>query len=197
MDKSPFWHSAFEAGDPTLTPEELAFLQANIDRLTPEVQALLALPSIPYNLDAWDGYAAEREAILATANQMNRNLVVVAGDTHNAWANNLRDINGDIVGVEFATASVTSPGLESFLGLPPEAIPATEQGIVSLVQDLQYLNGSDRGYMTLTFTADEVNAEWRFVDTILSTEYAELTDRHMTMRSTRTAPGLSPGVSQS
>lgn len=168
------------ANDPTLTPQELVFLAENADRLTPQVQALLALPNIPYNLDAWDGYAAEREVILATAKQLNKNLVVLAGDTHNAWANNIKDINGDIVAVEFATASVSSPGLESYLGIAPEDIPATEAGIVSLVPDLQYLNASDRGYMTVTFTAERVTSQWHFVDTILSQNYSELTTRAAT-----------------
>lgn len=170
------------ANDPTLTANELAFLQASAARLTPEVQDLLALPSIPYNLDAWDGYAAERELILATAKQLGSNLVILAGDTHNAWANNIRDLQGDIVAVEFATSSVSSPGLESFLGIAPEAVPATEAGIVSLVDDLQYLNGSDRGYMTLTFSTQEVISEWRFVDTINSSNYQELTSRRKTLK---------------
>ena len=31
--------------------------------LTPQEQAILAQPSIPYNLDAWDGYAVAREVV--------------------------------------------------------------------------------------------------------------------------------------
>src|SRR5690606_32224289 len=64
------------AGDPTLTESE---------------QALLALPCLPYNLDSWDGYWAARESVLAAARDLDRNLVVLAGDTHNAWAGELRD----------------------------------------------------------------------------------------------------------
>ena len=166
-----------QAGDPSVTAEEQAFLQANQEKLTPENLALLQLPSIPYNLDAWDGYAYEREVILGAAKQLNKNLVVIAGDTHNAWANNLKDVNGDAVGVEFATSSVSSPGLEDYLNIAPEAVPATEAGVVQLVEDLQYVNAADRGYMTLTFTAEKVTTNWRYVDTVLSTEYGELTDR--------------------
>lgn len=171
------------ASDPTLTAPEIAYFEANAARLTPEVQALLQLPSIPYNLDAWDGYAAEREAILAMAKQLQSNLVVLAGDTHNAWANNLKDISGETVAVEFATSSVSSPGLEQYLGVSPEDVPATEAGIVSLVDDLQYLNASDRGYMLVTFTPQQVSSQWRYVDTITSTSYNELSDRTMTLRS--------------
>lgn len=165
------------AGDPTLTAQELQYLQANQALLTPEVIALLQLPSIPYNLDAWDGYAYEREVILGTAKSKNHNLVVIAGDTHNAWANELNDVNGDTVGVEFATSSVSSPGLEYYLNLPAEQIPATEAAIVELVPDLKYANLKDRGFMTLTFTADAVRSDWHYVDTILSKDFQAATAR--------------------
>lgn len=165
------------ANDPTLTAQELQYLQANQALLTPEVIALLKLPAIPYNLDAWDGYAYEREVILGTAKSKNLNLVVIAGDTHNAWANELKDVNGDTVGVEFATSSVSSPGLEYYLNLPAEQIPATEAAIVELVPDLKYANLKDRGFMALTFTADEVRSDWHYVDTILSKDFQVATAR--------------------
>ncbi|MGI2126105.1 alkaline phosphatase D family protein [Shewanella oncorhynchi] len=165
------------ANDPTLTVQELQYLQANQALLTPEVIGLLQLPAIPYNLDAWDGYAYEREVILGTAKSKNLNLVVIAGDTHNAWANELKDVNGDTVGVEFATSSVSSPGLEYYLNLPAEQIPATEAAIVELVPDLKYANLKDRGFMTLTFTADEVRSDWHYVDTILSKDFLVATAR--------------------
>ncbi|MGI2213709.1 alkaline phosphatase D family protein [Shewanella oncorhynchi] len=165
------------ANDPTLTAQELQYLQANQALLTPEFIALLQLPAIPYNLDAWDGYAYEREVILGTAKSKNLNLVVIAGDTHNAWANELKDVNGDTVGVEFATSSVSSPGLEYYLNLPAEQIPATEAAIVELVPDLKYANLKDRGFMTLTFTADEVRSDWHYVDTILSKDFQVATAR--------------------
>ncbi len=160
-----------QAGD-TLSQEEQAYLMANVHRLTPEVIAALQLPSIPYNLDAWDGYAYEREVVLGTALEANANLVVLAGDTHNAWANNLADGTGRPVGVEFATASVSSPGLEEYLGIAPEEVEATEAGIVSLVSGLEYLNAADRGYMTVTFTAERAEAHWQFVEDIKSPDYA-------------------------
>ncbi|SHK18937.1 alkaline phosphatase D [Marinobacter antarcticus] len=145
-----------QANDPSLTPEELARINT----------------VAPYNLDAWDGYQYEREVVLGTAKQLNKNLVVLAGDTHNAWANNLKDLNGDQIGVEFATASVSSPGLEEYLELPESLIGGAEQGIGVLVDDLDYLNINQRGYMVVTFTAQEAKADWYFVDTIKSRDYA-------------------------
>jgi alkaline phosphatase D len=157
-------------GDPTLTEQELARLEL----------------AAPYNLDAWDGYQYEREVVLATARQLDRNLVVLAGDTHNAWANNLRDVEGRQIGVEFATASVTSPGLEGYLGLPAEMIPQAEQGIGLLVDDLEYLNISQRGYMLVTFTSEEARADWHFLDTVKSQTYNVDTSATASLR---TLPG--------
>jgi alkaline phosphatase D len=134
--------------------------------LTPQEQALLAQPAIPYNLDAWDGYAAARETVLGTARALNRNLVVLAGDTHNAWASNLDDLNGNPVGVEFATASVTSPGLEEvFPDENPQAFAAVWQ---QLVGPLVYANTHQRGYLAVTATRSEMRAEWWYVDSILT-----------------------------
>ncbi len=179
-----------QSNDPTLTAEELAYLSANQNKLTPEVLALLQLPAIPYNLDAWDGYAYEREVVLGTAKKYNKNLVVLAGDTHNAWANNLKDANGELVGVEFATPSVTSPGLETYLSIAPEQTAVAEAGVVQFVEDLQYLNASDRGFMTVTFTPEKVTTQWHYVDTVLSTQYLERNDRGQTAQSLAGNPGI-------
>ncbi|OXS01527.1 alkaline phosphatase D family protein [Shewanella algae] len=179
-----------QAGDPTLTQAELTYLAANQAKLTPEVLALLQLPSIPYNLDAWDGYAYEREVVLATARASGKNLVVIAGDTHNAWANDLKDKDGNMVGVEFATSSVSSPGLEYYLNLPPEQIPATEAAVVGLVDDLKYANLLNRGYMTLTFSSEEVVSEWFYVDSILSKDFTEAGERRAIARSLDGKPGI-------
>lgn len=160
------------AGDTSLTPEE----SARINTVA------------PYNLDAWDGYQYEREVVLGTAKQLNKNLVVLAGDTHNAWANNLKDIDGDQIGVEFATASVSSPGLEEYLELGEEQIAGAEQGIGLLADDLDYLNMNQRGYMVVTFTAEEARADWYFVDTIKSRDYAIDTARSAS-RSVRPGAG--------
>lgn len=113
----------------TLTPEQMTLLQ--------ERGALLQLPSLPYNLDAWDGYPAEREQIYQSALSNNANMVVLAGDTHNSWASNLKTepMSNMNVGVEFATPGVSSPGLESFLNLnSDEVIAQTEGGLTQLIK---------------------------------------------------------------
>ncbi|MEH6389235.1 MAG: alkaline phosphatase D family protein [Pseudomonas profundi] len=126
---------------------------------------------VPYSLDAWDGYGHEREALLKHAVTHDRNLVVLAGDTHNAWANNLLATDGTHAGVEFATSSVTSPGMESYLNMPLELVPLVEQAMVTLASDVQYVNANQRGYMIVTFTPERATADWRFVSSVKQRDY--------------------------
>jgi alkaline phosphatase D len=153
-----------------MTEAELAIVN------DPDQLALLESPFIPYNLDAWDGYAYDREVILGAALAGQKNFVALAGDTHNAWSSQLTDASGMTVGTEFATSSVSSPGLEAFLGLDtPEAARVSEVGLVQLINDLQYCNLRERGYMTVTFTQQNATARWIFIDTILEQDYNVLT----------------------
>jgi len=168
------------AGDPTLTTDEIDFLTANQSKLTPDKLALLQQPNIPYNPDAWDGYSAERETLLSSVLADQKNLVVLAGDTHNAWANNLRTKSGTTVGVEFATSSVSSPGLErpELLNITSASAPAIEAGVTGLVTDLQYTNLLDRGFIVLTFTETAVTTDYLYVSTVKSRDYTLLTNRN-------------------
>ncbi|AOF81516.1 phoD-like phosphatase family protein [Methyloversatilis sp. RAC08] len=137
--------------------------------LTPQEQFVLAQPAIPYNLDAWDGYAVARETLLGTARALDKNLVVLAGDTHNAWASDLTDFAGNRVGVEFATSSVTSPGFEEYF--PAENPLAVAAGLTQIIGPLQYADTARRGFMLVTATAQSCRAEWRYVSTVKSRTY--------------------------
>ncbi len=155
----------------------VAKAQQNPAALTPQEQAILAQPAIPYNLDAWDGYAAARETVLGMARALQKNLVVLAGDTHNAWANELQDLQGNPVGVEFATSSVSSPGFEEIL---PSEDPAMLAGAFQqLIPTLKYADTSRRGYLLLTATHGECRGDWVFVDTITSRNYRASTDKSL------------------
>jgi len=126
---------------------------------------------MPYNLDAWDGYPAEREALYKSVLELDKKLVVVAGDTHNAWYGMLKDAKGNSVGAEFATPGVTSPGMEKYFSLNSKTAVQMAGALSLLINDLEYCDLSQRGYMLLTLTNEQVNAEWRYVDNIESPSY--------------------------
>ncbi|MDM0109367.1 alkaline phosphatase D family protein [Variovorax sp. J22R24] len=135
-----------------------------------EQRALLAQRRVPYNLDAWDGYPAARESVLAAARSMGKSLVSLAGDTHNAWASNLTDDSGQRVGVEFATASISSPGFERVLPLIGNTV--LSDAFPKMVKDLRYAETSQRGYLVLTLTPAEARADFVEVSTVLSRDYS-------------------------
>lgn len=157
--------------------EEIVSIKIRMDGSDPTVtdeEALLVTTVIPYNLDAWDGYAYERELVMQMAQALDKNLVVLSGDTHNAWASDLIDDSGNAVGVEFATSSVSSPGLETYLGLEgadDATLKQVELSFVTLINGLSYMNISQRGFMVVSFTQDEATCEWIFVDSVKSTTY--------------------------
>ena len=148
-------------GDPSLTEIEKA-------RLT-----LVA----PYNLDAWDSYAAEREALYATLRKVDKKVVVLAGDTHNAWASDLYNQSGAHVGLELATSSVSSPGLEKYLNIPLAQLQQFELAFRTLIDELNYCNLNQRGYLTVHFTVQQMQANWVFVNTIKDRQYTVDHDR--------------------
>lgn len=147
-----------------------AILEAAISDKLPEFvrqrlqTAMLASKAgIPSNLDAWDGYPAARERLFQASLEADANLVVLAGDTHNAWAFEL-DHGGARVGVEFGGQSVSSPGLETYLG----AIPADRLagGLVEDNPQLKWVDTARRGYMAVELTPAAASSEYRFLDSI-------------------------------
>jgi alkaline phosphatase D len=145
-------------------------------------QEWLAAPTLPCYMDSWDGYQHEREQVLGMMQRHRKNLVVLAGDTHNAWASDLHDGQGRQIGVEFATASVSSPGIEgAYPQRDPEDVAAM---LVDLIAPLYYAQTSKRGYMIITASHEQVRCDWRFVDTVMQREFVAATERSL-----RTLPG--------
>jgi len=115
---------------------------------------------LPSNMDAWDGYPAARARLYKAALEANANLVVLAGDSHNAWAFDLAQ-DKTPVGVEFAGNSVSSPGFESYLTfVKPDTLAAA---LVAENEQLKWADTAQRGYMMVELTPARATTEYRFV----------------------------------
>ena len=202
--------SAF-ANNPAGAPAAIsAFLAAKATRaaagavaLTPTQAGLLnpaTNPRLPYNLDAWDGYPAQREAILQAVKTQNKKLVTLSGDSHDGWFTNLTTLAGDQVGVEFAGTSVTSGGFESAgLGtlasaidgsaLVPQLGNAAVGAGLGLIDDVNYCDTSQRGYVLMTITPAEVKGEYVFVSSVKQPTYTAAVGRTITVAATATGIG--------
>ncbi|MGL5837476.1 MAG: alkaline phosphatase D family protein [Sphingorhabdus sp.] len=141
-----------------LAPDAPSYVRDRVQRGT-----LAARIGIPSNMDAWDGYPAARARTLSVAQDASADMIVLTGDTHNAWAFDL-DHDGRAAGVEFAGQSVSSPGLESaFTGTTPATVAKT---IAATNPGLKWMDAGQRGYMVVELTPMKASSEWRFVDTI-------------------------------
>jgi alkaline phosphatase D len=155
---------------PALTNEEL-----KLDQVLPEYRPILqmmqtlAKDKLPFNLDAWDGYASCRDRVFESLAEHGVNPVVLAGDTHNAWAFNLANDQGQPVGIEIGTPGVNSPGLETYLATEPEVLA---QAMQSASPELFAVDTAQRGWSELVLTPEAVTNQWHFISTVLDKEFS-------------------------
>ena len=125
-------------------------------------------PNVPLpfltNLDQWDGYAAQRARLLGTiAARGVANPVVLGGDIHSTWFNDLvvdpDDPNAPVVASEFVSTSISSDfpiGFDAPIkALLPRDNPRT-----------RYFDGSRRGYLLMDVDRERWLAQARTVDSI-------------------------------
>lgn len=167
---------------PVLAPLELADLVP--ENAPAQVrQAIMGIiasakAGLPYSLDAWDGYPAARTRLLRAAREADANLVVLSGDSHNAWGCNLA-VDGQAAGVEYAGHSVTSPGYESYL--PQVAPQSLSQLLRQANAGLDFCDTSRRGYVSLDITPERVRGAWHFMSTITSRTVAGVVNEERTV----------------
>ena len=120
--------------------------------------------------DQWDGYPAEREAVIGRIRDTGpRNVVVLSGDVHVGMAIELAASPGeDPAAVEFVNTSLTSQNLDDKMGWAPltESVPLAE-AYVACMPNLCWVDFDSHGYNLVEITADRVVVEWWAVDTVL------------------------------
>ena len=67
-----------------------------------------------------------------------------------------------------------------FNHLPKSILQPLALLMPELIQYLEWTNLSDRGFMSVTFTDDEVKSDWIFIDTILEKNYKVINKRSCT-----------------
>lgn len=140
-------------------------------RLTSQFQwefAQRTAHGVPMNLDSWDGFPVDRERFYDRARAAGADFIVLTGDTHNMWTNDLLDASGERRGTEFGVTSVTSPS-------PYETVNAPDVDFGRMMQErnvqIVHNNVRDKGYLRLTLSRAEAVAEHVRVSTILSRDF--------------------------
>jgi alkaline phosphatase D len=166
-----------------LTPEQYAAVPQGFRGWIDQMAADARL-GLPRALDMWEGYPADRERVYDLARAAGARPIVVAGDSHAFWANELHDAAGRRVACEFGTSGITSPGAGEFL-------PGVDLGalIAKAGKEVVFSDQIAHGFVRLTLTPAEAKADMVAVSTITSQ-----TITTSTVKSFRVVPE-GPGVS--
>jgi len=156
---------------PDFTPyiDEDALKKIEID--WPEIREFLALSkyNMPVYPDSWDGYPVARENFYAALDAADLNdMLVLTGDAHEFWLNDLTSETGTKVGVEVVTSSVSSETLTAYLG------DGTADHNLLLTKenpDAKYYNAQRSGFIDLTLTPKAATVRMMSVDTVMSRNY--------------------------
>jgi alkaline phosphatase D len=125
-----------------------------------EANAALGLPS---GADDWDGYPADRQRVHALIRQSKANAVVVSGDSHAFWANELYDAEagGHRTAVEFGAGALSAPPIGT--GLP--GVPLGE-AFARHNREVLFNDQHANGFVRLTLTRTQALGELIAVSTV-------------------------------
>ena len=175
--------------DRMMPPEQVADLLAGLPAdIRAQVEASIQLfkLGLPFNLDSWDGYPAARERLYAAFKIAGVEPIVLAGDSHAFWVNELHDDGGERRAVEFGTSSISSPS-------PADSIGGLPLGLALMAansKEVKFCDQSSKGFVLLTLEREQATAELRAVSTITAKPYRASTVKRY--RVARTVWGLGP-----
>lgn len=178
--------------------EQFQWLIANLDDTIAQwkmlaqqvMMAPLMIGSIGLNDDQWDGYPQERLKLFNhVLNNNIENFVVLTGDIHTSWANELKIPGLNNAGVEFVTTSITTTNAE-IVGIPFN--PA------SIFPHVKWADIIEHGYVIVDITTDRVQADWVFMNTVTAVDTSAtvaaswyVNDKERTLNESQSsAPGL-------
>jgi alkaline phosphatase D len=138
-------------------PADVPAIIAGQKPLPPPEQALA-------NLDEWDGYSAYRRRILGLL-ATRPSPVVLSGDIHSSWVNDLRadpdNPTTPVVATEFVSASISSAGFTQGL---PDALVRPLNAFYN--PDARYFQAERHGYNLCEVAPDTFTTQVRLVDSI-------------------------------
>ena len=180
-----------------LTPDFTPYIDEttiqNIEKTWPGVRDFVTLSkyNMPLYPDSWDGYPIARENFYTALQAEGLNdMLVLTGDAHEFWLNDLTSEAGQKYGVELVTSSVSSQTLTAFLG------DSTAEHNLLLTQknkDARFYDATRSGFIDLTLSPKNATAIMFNVDTVLSREYMLSETARFTLRkSGNTIKAVSP-----
>jgi alkaline phosphatase D len=123
------------------------------------------------------GYPVDRERLYAVLREAGARPIVVSGDSHSFWANELHDDAGRRVACEFGTTGITSPGAG-------EISPGVNTGslIAKTNKEVVFNDQVSKGFVLLTLTREEARGDMVAVSTIVAKDFKTRTVKSFVTR---------------
>ncbi|TFD80645.1 alkaline phosphatase [Cryobacterium sp. Sr8] len=126
------------------------------------------IDGVPYNVDQWDGYTADRSRVIShLRDNAITDAVFLTGDIHSSWACDVPadpltyPSNGASVAAELVCTSVTSDNLDDILGTHPRtASVAVEEAFKAANPHVKYLDFDSHGFSVLEVTPGALRMDW-------------------------------------
>jgi alkaline phosphatase D len=126
---------------------------------------------LPLYLDPWDGYPVARQAFYELcASTGVKDLLVLTGDSHSFWSNELFDDSGRPMGIELGTTGITSPG--DFLEFGPAGAKLMDEALADTNREVLWTDSRHNGFLKVTLNRSGGVAEYLAVDRITAPSYA-------------------------
>lgn len=125
---------------------------------------------LPSDLDGWNGYPFARERLYASLRRAGSRPLVLSGDSHAFWANQLHDEHGVPVGAELGTSAITSPSIGDVMPDVPVGRMLEEAN-----PEVLFCDQRAKGFILLTLTPDRARAEYWAVSTVMAKQFERKT----------------------
>ena len=114
-------------------------------------------------MDQWDGYMAARARLTRFLSQGEvRNPIIVSGDTHASWVNEVKadfdDPNSPVVAAELGGPSITSKSGPEFVARVQKALTDNPH--------IRFFEGTRHGYVRCHAAPDVLRADYRVVRSV-------------------------------
>lgn len=130
--------------------------------------AWLGAHQLPFYTDTWDGYPSARERFYDVCKSADvQDLIVLTGDSHSFWMNELADDLGNPMGVEIGTAGITSPGDFIESGFTSDEAKALDKAFADLLDEVVWTDNMHQGYVRIVLEQDRAVADFIAVRTVL------------------------------
>ncbi len=139
--------------------------------------------NLPFYTDTWDGYPVAREDFYRLCREAGASdLMVLTGDSHSFWANQLVDADGNRMGVEIGTAGISSPGDFVESGFAPEIARQLDRTFERELEEVRWTDNFHQGYVRTVLGRNDASVDYVAVNTVEESTYQAFVLKSETVR---------------